>query len=222
MRYQAEEPKEQIYKKENTFETNCKFEEEYKAKLYKSKLSEILLEKNMRLIYLSRSDNSTYSNSLYNKKIQESGDMLIIDLETGCFKTSIDLKVESRISKNIFFETQSNSCLGDKQKNGWGVTSLVDEIWYTFVDKDNEEYSKYILVIALEELRTWLNEKTGKKLRYMNYEERIQQKHNQKNITSGRLIPIVHLPENVLKKGINIETGEIIKHKQMIEIWKKI
>jgi len=142
--------------------------------------------------------------------VQERGDFLIFTKNEGWrgFKSSVDLKVERRSSRNIFFETASNAKLFEGEngyRSGWGVTVKSQSIWYAFSD------AMVVAVIKLNELRDWLSEKVvhrqRKLLRYMTFTEVLQETHEQMNRTTGRLIPFQEIPETIWRHSYRISTS---------------
>jgi hypothetical protein len=110
------------------------------------------------------------------------GDLLI---PTPSGAEFIELKAEAEDKHgNLFLETWSNrSCFTP----GWMITSKADWLWYYFVKE------RKLIHMKLTELKQWAfggNEDQGA---IYFFEERKQNKYNQRNDTWGRIVPYSHL-----------------------------
>ena len=119
----------------------------------------------------------------------------------------VDLKAEERWTGNIFAETWSNRTYNFANP-GWMHHLKADQIWYFFFD------TRKLIFIEFKEFKEWFDKqeynytdeygnKSIKPNSWM-FKEKVQDKHKQKNITVGRIVPIQFLINNKFAKEIQL------------------
>lgn len=191
---------------ETSYARNNNFEEKFSAILCRS-MGGFLQEAGCVMVGLKTALNTESGHDVQRAVQGTAGDFLIYPTNNlpGGFTFSVDMKVERRASRNLFFETASNAVLHDGLNGftpGWGISIKSQALWYVFSD------AMVLAEINLPALRAWLMERVPfratKKLRYMTYHEVLQNKHKQANCTVGRLIPFRDLPEGVWSQSYRI------------------
>jgi hypothetical protein len=108
---------------------------------------------------------------------------------------TVELKVESRKTKNLFLEMFSNRNLDDRASYaerginpGWLVKLRADLLWYYFLDTDD------LYILALFRLQQWAFGTGDQPGEIWNYPLKRQGKYQQRNETWGFCVPIADIP----------------------------
>lgn len=93
---------------------------------------------------------------------------------------AIEFKVEQRYTGNLFLETWSNLKVPGYNKPGWLVTLNTDILWYYFLDNGQ------LISLPFQRLKHWALVQGN----VYRWPEKLQRKHEQRNHTYGRIVPI--------------------------------
>ena len=96
--------------------------------------------------------------------------------EIGIQHLKIEVKTEQKYTGNLFFETMSNV---DTGRDGWIATSTADELYYLFWD-----VARGYRIPLFQDVK-WQFDYCKNR-----FKEVDQKKHQQENLTRGRLVPI--------------------------------
>lgn len=102
----------------------------------------------------------------------------------------VEFKIEETYTGNFFLETWSNKKFG-MANPGWMVTLRTDRLWYYFLNTDQ------LFVIDFEKLFEWAFGNSSSTGNIYDYREAKQYKHQQKNITCGRIVPVYVIGQEV-------------------------
>lgn len=191
----------------NAFVSNSTFEEQFSADL-RDVIGPVLAPKGQSINRIGWLAGFQAPYQLDRDMQKTAGDFFITDDKTGKIVANADLKVERRTSTNLFFETASNANAHPGMYNpGWGYTVKARSIWYAFAD------TGLLASINLHRLRDWLNEtvQTGSrspKPRLLQLPEVVQCAHEQRNVTTGRLIAFSALPPEILQNAYNLDFAQ--------------
>lgn len=101
-----------------------------------------------------------------------------------------EVKAESRFTGNLFIETWSNAAEEPARLNpGWAAKCEGHWLFYVFLDR------RVLYMLPRHEVLTWFWK------HHYKYPERTQEKHEQRNITRGVLVPIEDVEEMLTVKG---------------------
>jgi hypothetical protein len=132
---------------------------------------------------------------------EQHGDVLFVDT-TGTMK-SVEMKAERKHTGNLFMEIWSNRNFDDRSSfldrgcnPGWLSKLRSDYLFYHFLDRDT------LYILNLWKLQRWaFGCRDGRAHIYdREYSEVVQRRHEQRNITVGRLVPLADLKSAGLVK----------------------
>lgn len=191
----------------NSFASNLRMEDEFTARLVDA-LRPLYSARGLRLMRFARADGMA-KQAMDVAMQRKSGDLAMVRDSDGKYEALIDLKVERQARPNVYYETESNGTLNpERYTPGWGRTLMVDRIWYAFIDIGA------VAILDLHRLRSWLDERVrvGNRtvLRYMTFTEMLQEQHQQRNVTIGRLVPFRLIPAPIWLGAI-VLTGKAAK-----------
>lgn len=191
----------------NAFAANLSFEDKYVDGLIE-RMKPTMLRHGLELVRINFPGSGFGPYNIGLDLQINAGDFFLFRTRDRRLASNIDLKVERRSSRNIFFETHSNASVQPGEfRPGWGVSLKAQTIWWAFTDTD------VMAAINLPELRAWLNEKQGDRNapRFFSFQERVQTRYAQRNVTAGRLIPFRDMPPAVWKSSYRFQGDEAVQ-----------
>lgn len=146
-----------------------------------------------RVVHLgSHNDKSTLID------MQRSGDFVLNTSENKFI--TVELKVESRHTGNLYIETWSNK---NRLNQGWLYKCKSDRLIYLFLDRPAEAYS-----VNVRKMQNWLFQTINGKQRLWSFPEREQGKYKQLNDTWGVLVPVLRFFDAGIATKIQLSSAE--------------